>query len=677
MTLKAKTPGKGVPIAEGSIQKLYWNDEFTNYAICNIDKCNTIISFPKSATRGVYTHIDSHSSTRKNRKRPKISERPFEELSVKQKMSLVIALKLIGQNKISAFKATSDGMISTYQAVLFAAGLDIDESELVESRRQIMRTVNCYAEKVRQTIKEEIAGRSVTFIHDDTRSQTGNKEAIRAITACFVKDNILVRRFLHLEYIEDKDGKSIADSIRKVADHYGITDYQIAADGASANITAANLLRLLQHSCWTHGVHLIVENGFKKTKEKYPGFNQFYKVFENFISKSARRHLNSKLGKVEGFIKIPTLSKTRWLSRRDCVNAIIRNWKILQDNKSLIGLNDAQWEYFDNLKLFQELFELIETATSCLQIFEVQQQTTSHIVIPTLSKWLHKLFLFTMNGNNSHFGRLLAQELIDQIDLYSFGNVGSTVKPRLHSTHIIQSALHPEYHLLDTTRAKIESDTVAIGGESQVLSANESIELRFNRIYDRLWKNLKESYERLYLKQNNNQNAENSDSSDSDFDFSSLGSLSQEQRNIIKTHLKKKSDDKLYFPLKTEFKKFKSFIKEFKNWKENLNGEGQYTPLIRQYNLMKINRKDIHILFWTMKDVKLTFPILHSIVMHTIHVPASSAAVESLFSHVTEVKNFKRSLLSDKNLNDILTLFYSDLYMKDSVTDFFKSNVNK
>ena len=92
---------------------------------------------------------------------------------------------------------------------------------------------------------------------------------------------------------------------------------------------------------------------------------------------------------------------------------------------------------------------------------------------------------------------------------------------------------------------------------------------------------------------------------------------------------------------------------------------------------MKVNRKDTHILFWTLKDVKLAFPILHRIIMETIHVPASNAAVESLFSHVTGVKNFKRSCLSDKNLNDILTLYYSDLYMNESITNFFKSNVNK
>ena len=78
-----------------------------------------------------------------------------------------------------------------------------------------------------------------------------------------------------------------------------------------------------------------------------------------------------------------------------------------------------------------------------------------------------------------------------------------------------------------------------------------------------------------------------------------------------------------------------------------------------------------------MNEVKLAFPILQQIVYDTIHVPASNAAIESLYSHVTDVKNFKRSKLSSDNLNNILTLFYADLYMNDSVTNFFASNVNK
>ena len=77
-----------------------------------------------------------------------------------------------------------------------------------------------------------------------------------------------------------------------------------------------------------------------------------------------------------------------------------------------------------------------------------------------------------------------------------------------------------------------------------------------------------------------------------------------------------------------------------------------------------------------MDETERAFPYLTPIVRETIHVPTSSAAVESLFSHVLDVKNFKRSKLSDRNLNDIICLFYSDLYMQDyNLTNFFKSSL--
>ena len=76
---------------------------------------------------------------------------------------------------------------------------------------------------------------------------------------------------------------------------------------------------------------------------------------------------------------------------------------------------------------------------------------------------------------------------------------------------------------------------------------------------------------------------------------------------------------------------------------------------------------------WTQKQQKVS--ILQKIVMDSIIIPASNAMVESLFSHVSDIKNFRRSKLSEKSLNDLLTLFYADLYMDNSVTNYFQSEL--
>ena len=495
-------------------------------------------------------------------------------------------------------------------------------------------------------------------------------ECIRAITACFVLNGKYERRFLHLEYVQGKDSESIADSIAKVAEMYGIQDYQIAADGASVNLAAARRLNLVQHTCWTHTIHNIIKAAFAMM-DKYAGFKQFWKIFEKFLEKSSRRHVNSILANEDNFIKIPTFSKTRWLSRRDCLQSVVKNWEIIQENKNLIGLNDAQWKIFNNFQLFNDLLELVDIASRCLLKFECQKNTTSQFVLPTLSKWIFKMLVFKMDQNRSNLGRLLAEEIIQKIDLYTFGQKNSSIEARIRSTHIIQAAFNPDTHYLAKLNTKISFRIDAIGGSNEVQSANEDIEFRFNRLFDKIWPTLKSAYDNLY----STEIEESSDqSSDSDFDWSSFESLSQEQRDQIKANMKA---SKKYLALKNESRKFQAFANEYRNWADNLSGEGKYSNLIRCFETKKTGQDDHHMIFWSMNEVKLAFPILQRIVYESIHIPASNAAVESLYSHVTDIKNFKRSKLSSENLNDILTLFYADLYMKDSLTNFFKSHVNK
>ena len=666
--LKAKTPKKGFEVPDNAFVKLHWMDGSAEFAACNINECGEVISYTKSAKTGLYNHIDQHFSEKsENRKRKRITDEPLDQMTIKQRISLVVALKLIGQNKLSAFKVCSEQMITTYQSILAAAGVNLPKDEILESRRSVMRTVNSFAESIRQKIKDEISGQKVCFVHDDSRSQNGLGEQLRAVTATFLSNGQFQRRFLNLEYIEEKDSTSIVDSIQKVAEKFGITEYEIAADGASVNLAAARRLQVIQHICWSHTTHLIVEKGFK-LMDKYDGFKVFYQCFEKFISKSSRRHLNAKLSNIEGFTKIPTLCTTRWLSRRDCINSVIKNWDIIKNNKNLVGMTESEWKNFDNLPLFLDLKIVIETATACLLKFEVQKRTSSQTVIPTISKWIYKMYELTLDPNRTNLGRILAKEIVTVIDLYCFGNLGSNVKPRLHSTHVIQAVLNPDAHLLNKVKSKIGTKINPVGGAEAISAINELIDNRYDRINDRVWPELKAAYDKIFIANNNVECSESS--SESELDWSNL---SQEQLN----HLKKKKNERAYYQLKNEFKKFKSFVKDYRKWDENITGESEFSTLIRCFNTMKINNHDNHLLFWTLKDVKLAFPILHKIVCDTIHVPTSNVAVESLYSHVTDIKTFKRSKLTDKNLNDILTLFYSDLYMKDSLTDFFTSNVNK
>ena len=118
-------------------------------------------------------------------------------------------------------------------------------------------------------------------------------------------------------------------------------------------------------------------------------------------------------------------------------------------------------------------------------------------------------------------------------------------------------------------------------------------------------------------------------------------------------------------------KKFKLFVREYHEWESNRTGEARYSSLIRAFKTFTVGKSDSQMIFWSMNEARECFPILFKIAYETIHIPASSCAVESLFSHVTDIKTFKRSKLEGQQLNDILTLFYADLYMSNSFTSYF------
>ena len=253
---------------------------------------------------------------------------------------------------------------------------------------------------------------------DDATSQYG---CMRAVTACFVKNREFVRRFLHIEYVSEKDAASVTDTLLKVADMYNIEDFELSADGASTNRSVARNFKKFNHTCWSHTVHNIVQYAFKAMETNYQGFKQFYSIFVKFVEKISRRHLNSIFSKESGYVKIPSLSKTRWLSRRNCINAIIKNWEILKQNKSKLGLTDAEYQIFDNLQLFKDLQKLVNDATCSLLIFEIQKKTTMHLVLKTMDKWIRTNLKFNLNTSNTKFGRCLALEINKAIDIYVFG----------------------------------------------------------------------------------------------------------------------------------------------------------------------------------------------------------------------------------------------------------------
>ena len=666
-----KTSKKKLSIPDNAVYKIFWMDKRINFAVCNIGDCKKLVSCSKWSKTSILCHIEAHLMDKPVTSRK--TEQKTEDLSLKEKMNLIVALKLIGENKISAFKATSTGMVSTYQAILNAAGVRLDEDEkIVSSRRSVMRTVEKCAIAIRSKIKNEIDGKKITLIHDDSTSSYGT---LRAVTATFVWNRAFQRRLLHVEYVKQKDAKSIADTLLQVAEMYGISDFEIAADGASTNRAVAKKFKKVNHTCWSHTVHLIVQNAFAVMESVYPGFKKFYSIFVKFLEKVSRKHLNSALSTEDGFVKIPSLAKTRWLSRRNCLNAIVKNWTILHENKAKLGLSNEEFKIFDNLPLFEDLKYVVNVAASILLRFEVQKTTTAHLVIPLVDKWIRKNLVFKLTKAQTQLGRHLAEEINKSIDVYLFGR--GQIDPRIRKTHIVQAVLNPFTCLLKELKLPLDQQNMEnIPPElSNFDEINESLQMRYARIEKDIMPSIEAAYDRLY---SNEIVSSDSDSSQPQpLDLSSIEGLTPDQISQISNLVKTNDSKKVYKPLRSEYKKFKRFVKELYEWDENRTGEADHSDLIRAFNAFKQGKNDQHMVFWSMNEVRETFPILFKIAYDSIHIPASSCAVESLFSHVTDVKTVRRSKLNGKHLNDILTLFYSDLYMENPFTSYFESAANK
>ena len=321
------------------------------------------------------------------------------------------------------------------------------------------------------------------------RSNVGMRETIRAVSACFISDRKFQRRFLHLEFIQDKSSSNLAESIKKVAEMYNIGSFELACDGASTNHSAADKLDLRQHTCWSHSTHNIISAAYTSMGTKYAAFKRFTTVFERLLTKASRKHINSKLMNVEGYVKIPQLVATRWLSRYECIKSVLRNWDIINQNRNLLGLTQSEWNTFDNKALFEDMFEITGLGATCLLRFEVQKFTTAHKVIPTLVKWHQKLYTFRLYSKKTELGRLLAEEMSESIDTYTFGKEGRLIRPRINATAIIQASLAPETVYLQKQRKKINEIP-----SPELIKINEEIETRFKKINSMVMPQLKSAF---------------------------------------------------------------------------------------------------------------------------------------------------------------------------------------
>lgn len=588
-------------------------------------------------------------------------------------MDLLIALHLIGRNKLSAYKVTSEPMVDFYRKVLEIGGYESTNEKICSSRTTMMKTVSETANVFRNNIRHDVKGLKVCVIHDDGTTKEGMNECYRAISITFIKNNRFQRRFLNIEKADSKTGISIAASISKTMESYGITNYYIASDGASSNNVAARQLGLENNICQTHTIHLIGQRGFSKAELQIVGFKTVMITLKKILNKSSRKHVNSKLCDVEGYIKIPSLVDTRWLSLFNCFQALLKNHDIIMSNRSIFGFSETEFDIFSQKDLLTDIRDILQFLKTALLKLETQCKPTVHLVLPVYHTFFVECVKFSCNIEKTNIGRQLAYLIKEQINTYVFGTNSIAQRHSLH--HIIQTGLDVDSNLFNKYNRNYEFDFDGLCPSGIVPKQNLKNEILQNlqTFRTQLFPSLKQVYKNMNLHQASD--ALNSDSSEEEIDLDKVSDMSNSTRSSLTELLKeqklKRQDSKVFKDLKYEYQKFKAFLSAFKS--DDNNNDGRFTTIIEKYKMIQDNK---HFVFWNLTEVKMCFPILQKIVMDSLIIPASNAMVESLFSHLSDIKTFRRSSLSEKSLNDLLVLFYADLYVENSPTNYFKSELS-
>lgn len=563
-------------------------------------------------------------------------------------------------------------MVEFYKRVLELGGHNFGNDKVCSSRRTLMRTVAKYADSFRDDLKKELRGVKCCVIHDDGTTKQGMNETLRAISVTFIKNGRFQRRFLHIEKVDSKNSDSIANSISKVMGLYGVTDYYIASDGASANHAAARLLGLENETCMTHTVHRISESSFTLAESKISGFKDIMTILKKILNKSSRKHVNAKFCDEENFVKIPKLCDTRWLSLFNCVQALLKNHELILANRSIFGLSASELQIFEQKEMLIDLRDLLQLSKSALLKLEVQKQPTIDQVLPVFHNFQVECIKLTTDIARTNIGRQLATIMKNKINTYIFGD--ETISPRLTTHQIIQTGLNVESNLFNAYNRplNLQYDGLSFSGSVSKKELQDEISSNLQSFRSSLYPSLKEIFKKLNVQSSNNDLNSESES-EGEIDLDSFTDLSESTRSNLSLELSqrklKRQESKVFKNLKHEYEKFKAFMKAMTS---NDSNDDRFTVIIEKYNLLQENK---HIGFWNLPEVKICFPLLQKIVLDSIVIPASNAMVESLFSHVSDIKTFRRSNLSEKSLNDLLTLFYADLYMNNSVTNYFKSEL--
>ena len=428
------------------------------------------------------------------------------------------------------------------------------------------------------------------------------------------------RRFLQLSEEFNKNSKSLKKTIEETAKKYKVPDdYILLSDAAKSNMAISKDSDREHTTCGDHTDHNAFKNGCKKCSDANASFKEFLKLIEQTLDKSSRFHLNHLMIHNENWRKLKQTCSTRWCSLIDAVESLLRVWDILEVDpkaKNLPLFTKVNGQPIITKHLLEQFYAMIEPFRRSIKIKEGYKKSSGHLVAIELQKLLVFYINYNADESNPTMLRELARHFTKQLEEYFDGvKDGSHSKmKRIDSIRLLQAAFFIPTNMLQSFRSTDIKD------ENKKLSVDQ----RYQRMETEL-RVLIEYYE----------------------DNGDLHSNPNTSNSTFNQHFGRK-------PLETEVFLFSKIAENFA-----CNKQEQWPPYLVEFKENLDKNLDAHALFWNCSYAKETLPLLRKIIVPLLPVSASTAMIESTFSHVNQIRTAKRSRLSICNVDHFLVCHYA------------------
>ena len=616
----ALTPLKIKDSIVENIYRIEYRQRKRDWAYCQ--PCSQLINYGSGSNKSVSKHLLSknHCNQTENidTQVPVLNAPTLELISKEISNEQIIDTRQIiseeWSGKWSVYYLASDQFEQAFRRLFKVMGYHMPANRrLCGSRRTLMRMNKDKAIQIQAKVKDELALATSQNCHivistDDGSLNNGNRENFRTFNATWVNpDGQLCSRYLtSWEELNKKaeDLKKSLDEVKQQFEMAKYNNYSLNTDGASSNRKLAELDDNRQlNLCGPHGLNNTADCGIKQHSKDDAEFKIFNDHIKNFSSKASRRKYNQRFASTEKWVKLKSLADTRWDSMCIVLEAIIKNYDILVENK----IDHPLFQNYPK-QFLEEYFNLIVPMRNANVQMQMTTKTSGHLVALNY----HNLLVHFLNYSSTSakpptlklLAKTMAKEVMDRMD----DTVRYTNKPqRVTLDRLLQAAFYPGSCFLEVFKTK-------------------TYDPEHQRIID----------ERVQKYQIQIQDWAKQKASDSSMLSSFVMDVSQT-------------------PIEFEIQTYIQLVRRL----TDKNAHSTLPQVLVDFENNRAMNLDANAIFWTSSYAQQHLPHLSAEIMKLLPIPASTSLSEGTFTVANQIRNPKRSRITPENLNYFLTCHYA------------------